>query len=37
MNEEQVPFVGFFVSSVEFCKHNKFVDRKDHRDSKTGT
>ena len=29
------PFEGFFVSSVEFCKHFKFdkdSDRKDHRD-----
>jgi len=24
------PFEGFFVSSVEFCKHVKFDDRKDH-------
>src|ERR671910_178038 len=35
------PFEGFFVSSVEFCKHLKFDkddDRKDHtRDNKTGT
>ncbi len=32
------PFEGFFVSSVEFCKHVKFdkEDRKD-RDNKTGT
>ena len=32
-------FEGFFVSSVEFCKHVKFDDRKDHkdRDNKTGT
>ena len=22
------PFEGFFVSSVEFCKHNKFDDKK---------
>jgi len=29
------PFEGFFVSSVEFCKHIKFDDRKD-RDNKTG-
>ena len=28
------PFEGFFVSSVEFCKHIKFDDRKDN---KTGT
>ena len=34
------PFEGFFVSSVEFCKHGKFDDRKDHsrdRDNRTGT
>ena len=33
------PFEGFFVSSVEFCKHVKFNDndRKDNRDNKTGT
>ena len=34
------PFEGFFVSSVEFCKHVKFDnDRKDHRDrdNSTGT
>jgi hypothetical protein len=34
------PFEGFFVSSVEFCKHVKFDkdDRKDHsRDNITGT
>ena len=35
------PFEGFFVSSVEFCKHVKFdnfKDRKDHtRDNITGT
>ena len=34
------PAEGFFVSSVEFCKHIKFDDndRKDHRDrdNKTG-
>src|SRR5680860_578282 len=34
------PFEGFFVSSVEFCKHVKFDNddsRKDHnRDTKTG-
>jgi hypothetical protein len=32
------PFEGFFVSSVEFCKHVKFEkdDRKD-RDNRTGT
>jgi hypothetical protein len=35
------PFEGFFVSSVEFCKHGKFdndKDRKDiSRDNRTGT
>ena len=32
------PFEGFFVSSVEFCKHIKFdTDRKDVRDNRTGT
>jgi hypothetical protein len=32
------PAEGFFVSSVEFCKHVKFDDRKDHaRDNQTGT
>jgi hypothetical protein len=36
------PFEGFFVSSVEFCKHIKFDDRKDNdrkdvRDNRTGT
>src|SRR5215203_3257352 len=33
------PFEGFFVSSVEFCKHIKFDDknRKDTRDNRTGT
>ena len=32
------PFEGFFVSSVEFCKHIKFDDRKDNnRDNKTGS
>ena len=31
------PFEGFFVSSVEFCKHVKFDDNKrDHRDGKLG-
>ena len=25
------PFEGFFVSSVEFCKHVKFDDRKEQR------
>jgi hypothetical protein len=29
------PFEGFFVSSVEFCKHVKFDDKKD-RDIKVG-
>ena len=33
------PFEGFFVSSVEFCKHVKFDndDRKDSKDNRTGT
>jgi hypothetical protein len=31
------PFEGFFVSSVEFCKHVKFDERKDNRDNITGT
>ena len=31
------PFEGFFVGSVEFCKHLKFDDKKDNRDNKTGT
>src|SRR5688500_18805678 len=31
------PFEGFFVSSVEFCKHVKFDDRKDNRDNRTET
>jgi collagen triple helix repeat protein len=32
------PFEGFFVSSVEFCKHVKFDDNKDDRkDNRTGT
>ncbi len=30
------PFEGFFVSSVEFCKHVKFDDKNDHRDGKVG-
>jgi hypothetical protein len=30
------PFEGFFVSSVEFCKHVKFDD-KDRKDNQTGT
>ena len=25
------PFEGFFVSSVEFCKYDKFVDKDDDR------
>ena len=29
------PFEGFFVSSVEFCKHVKFND--DRKDNRTGT
>ena len=30
------PFEGFFVSSVEFCKHVKFDDnKKDNRDNRT--
>ena len=34
------PFEGFFVSSVEFCKHIKFDDRKDNdrdNNNQTGT
>ena len=31
------PLEGFFVSSVEFCKHVKFDDRKDNRDNRTET
>ena len=35
------PFEGFFVSSVEFCKHIKFDDKDDRKDSRvdnrTGT
>jgi hypothetical protein len=34
------PLEGFFVSSVEFCKHIKFDDRKDHNrdnNNQTGT
>ena len=33
------PLEGFFVSSVEFCKHVKFDDndRKDNRDNRIGT
>jgi hypothetical protein len=33
------PFEGFFVSSVEFCKHVKFVDKddRDRKANRTGT
>jgi hypothetical protein len=31
------PFEGFFVSSVEFCKHIKFDDRKDNKDRDNNT
>ncbi|HYJ01408.1 MAG TPA: hypothetical protein VEW92_04270 [Nitrososphaeraceae archaeon] len=31
------PFEGFFVSSVEFCKHVKFDKDKDRKDNQTGT
>jgi hypothetical protein len=32
------PFEGFFVSSVEFCKHIKFDDKDDRKDNnRTGT
>jgi hypothetical protein len=31
------PLEGFFVSSVEFCKHVKFDDRDRERDNRTGT
>ena len=31
------PFEGFFVSSVEFCKHIKFDKDDNKRDNKTGT
>ena len=34
---QKCPLEGFFVSSVEFCKHVKFEDRKDNRDNRTGT
>ena len=34
MNVRTGPFEGFFVSSVEFCKHVKFNDNK--RDIKIG-
>jgi len=30
------PFEGFFVSSVEFCKHVK-IDKDDRKDNRTGT
>ena len=30
------PFEGFFVSSVEFCKHVKFDDKDDRKDNRTG-
>ena len=30
------PFEGFFVSSVEFCKHIKFGDKDDRKDNKIG-
>jgi len=29
-------FEGFFVSSVEFCKHNKFDDKDDRKDNRSG-
>src|SRR5215204_2997436 len=29
------PFEGFFVSSVEFCKHIKFDDRQDNRNARS--
>jgi hypothetical protein len=31
------PFEGFFVSSVEFCKHIKFDNKDDRKDNQTGT
>ena len=31
------PFEGFFVSSVEFCKHVKFDNKDDRKDNRTGT
>jgi hypothetical protein len=37
MNVEQVPFEGFFVSSVEFCKHIKFDDKDRKDNNRTGT
>ena len=30
------PFEGFFVSSVEFCKNNKFDDKDDRKDNRSG-
>jgi len=33
----KMPVGRLFVSSVEFCKHVKFDDRKDNRDNRTGT
>ena len=37
-NVKQGPFEGFFVSSVEFCKHIKFDnDKDDRKDNRTGT
>jgi hypothetical protein len=31
------PFEGFFISSVEFCKHIKFDKDNDRKDNRTGT
>jgi len=31
------PLEGFFVSSVEFCKHVNFNDKDDRKDNRTGT
>src|SRR5919112_1938716 len=31
------PFEGFFVSSVEFCKHFKFDDKDDRKDKDNRT
>ena len=31
------PFEGFFVSSVEFCKHVKFDEKMIEKDNRTGT
>ncbi len=31
------PFEGFFVSSVEFCKHGKFDNKDDRKGNRTGT